>query len=99
MGHGDNAWGHRRLTAIDQRNEEPLLVPKRTQPMKQRGFHRNKTSITHFSRSLFGNLIVVRHDVAKQTRSRDHRALRSARTTSRCDFETVGWRKSSNRLL
>src|SRR5580700_3318760 len=25
--------------------------------MKQRGFHRNKTSIAHFSRSLFGNLV------------------------------------------
>jgi hypothetical protein len=25
--------------------------------MKQRGFHRNKTAIAHFSRSLFGNLV------------------------------------------
>src|SRR5271166_3766298 len=25
--------------------------------MKQRGFHRNKTSIAHFSRSLFGNFM------------------------------------------
>ena len=25
--------------------------------MKQCGFHRNKTSITYFSRSLFGNLV------------------------------------------
>ena len=28
--------------------------------MKQRGFHRNKTSIAHFSRSLFGNLVANR---------------------------------------
>src|SRR6516164_6154376 len=42
--------------AIDQGNEKPLLFSIRTKPMTQRGFHRNKPSIAHFSRSLFGNL-------------------------------------------
>ena len=43
--------------AIDQGNEKPLRFPIRAKPMKQRGFHRNKTAIAHFSRSLFGNLV------------------------------------------
>src|SRR6516165_11480120 len=43
--------------AIDQGNEKPLLFSIRTKPMTQRGFHRNKTAIAHFSRSLFGNLV------------------------------------------
>ena len=59
MGHGDNAWGHRRLTAIDQRNEEPLLVPKRTQPMKQRGFEVVGIHVL-LTRSFFGGDILRR---------------------------------------
>ena len=49
--------------AIDQGNEKPLPFSIRTKPMKQRGFHRNKTSIAHFSRSLFGNLVAYSDQV------------------------------------
>ena len=43
--------------AINHGNKKSFFFPIRAKPMKQCGFHWNKAPITHFARSLFGNLV------------------------------------------